>query len=393
MVTLVFTLLTFHAFAAEDEALYPDESQSVESPDTEESKSTDNPDEPEPSSFKTVLKRFVAIPIVVTEPAVGNGLGGAIGYFHPSKNTNSNRSGLSVVDIESTDDPMTSHKPPPTVTGVFGGYTANGSFLVGAGHTNTFRDDSVRLVAGAGYGDIIADIYLLGVPFEFNLKGELAYGDVRVRVGDLPLFWGVSISYLNADNEFRLPLPGNPIGIIDFELTDVGWSGRMFWDTRDNSMFPESGQTADLSVGVHNPSLGGDYDYRTWKMKALTFHRLGGRFVLGGRLEFNAVTSDAPFYAVPWVTLRGIPAMRYQGDQVLVGEAELRYRFSERWVGLAFGGLGWRKRGAFSSRGDIYNFGVGGRFRLSRDNNVWLGADIARGPEDMYWYIQVGQAW
>jgi hypothetical protein len=24
---------------------------------------------------------------------------------------------------------------------------------------------------------------------------------------------------------------------------------------------------------------------------------------------------------------------------------------------------------------------------------LWIGIDIARGPEDTYWYIQVGQAW
>ena len=136
---------------------------------------------------------------------------------------------------------------------------------------------------------MIADIYFLGIPFEFDLEGELAYGDVRVRVGDLPLFWGVSLSYLDAENEFRLPLPGNPIGIVDFDLTDIGWGARLLWDTRDDPMFPESGQKFDLSTGIHDPGLGGDYGYTTWNLKALTFHPLGERFVLGGGYSTTAL--------------------------------------------------------------------------------------------------------
>jgi hypothetical protein len=47
----------------------------------------------------------------------------------------------------------------------------------------------------------------------------------------------------------------------------------------------------------------------------------------------------------------------------------------------------------FEIEDDIYAGGVGGRFLFKPDENLWVGIDIARGTEDTYWYIQVGQAW
>ena len=52
--------------------------------------------------------------------------------------------------------------------------------------------------------------------------------------------------------------------------------------------------------------------------------------------------------------------------------------------------------GAQLSRRDIpietCHYGIGARFRVLKNQNVWVGVDIARGPEDTNWYIQVGQA-
>jgi hypothetical protein len=41
----------------------------------------------------------------------------------------------------------------------------------------------------------------------------------------------------------------------------------------------------------------------------------------------------------------------------------------------------------------IYSYGLGGRYKIFEAQNVWVGIDIARGPEETYWYIQIGHAW
>ena len=42
---------------------------------------------------------------------------------------------------------------------------------------------------------------------------------------------------------------------------------------------------------------------------------------------------------------------------------------------------------------DIHSYGAGSRFNIFEDKNVWVGIDVARGPEDWAWYIQVNHPW
>lgn len=41
----------------------------------------------------------------------------------------------------------------------------------------------------------------------------------------------------------------------------------------------------------------------------------------------------------------------------------------------------------------IRSYGLGGRYKIFDAQNIWVGIDIARGPEEANWYIQVGHAW
>ena len=36
---------------------------------------------------------------------------------------------------------------------------------------------------------------------------------------------------------------------------------------------------------------------------------------------------------------------------------------------------------------------IGGRYLALREQDAWVGIDIARGPEDLAWYIQLGSSW
>ena len=42
---------------------------------------------------------------------------------------------------------------------------------------------------------------------------------------------------------------------------------------------------------------------------------------------------------------------------------------------------------------DIFAYGAGIRFQALKSQNVWVGLDIAKGPEEYAWYIQVGHPW
>jgi len=113
------------------------------------------------------------------------------------------------------------------------------------------------------------------------------------------------------------------------------------------------------------------------------------------RLDYSAIEGTAPFFALPYVSLRGIPALRYQGDRVAVAEIEGRYYFSPKWAMNGFIGAGTTSADIdiIDTEQSIYSYGVGGRYQIFDAQNIWVGVDVARGPEDTSWYVQIGQTW
>mgnify|MGYP001824310968 FL=1 len=92
--------------------------------------------------------------------------------------------------------------------------------------------------------------------------------------------------------------------------------------------------------------------------------------------------------------MRGVKAMRYQGEKTLVGEIELDWTFSPRWTLVGFVGAG--KAFADKSENDsdlIISRGIGIRYLIASKLGLQMGIDIARGPEETAFYIQTGTAW
>jgi hypothetical protein len=337
--------------------------------------------------------RFLPIPIIITEPAIGEGFGLALAYFHRAKDgLDSN----TVASPGSIGHASKEQAPPPTVTGVFGAYTSNETAAGGIGHMNTFRDDHIRFTGVVALADINSTFYVLDRPFKFNLRGTMLYQETRFRLGDSKWFAGIGLSYLDASSAFEVEIPEEaPIDLFRHDLRNSGLSAKLAWDTRDNTSMPNRGQLFDLAVWRYDESIGGDYDYWNATLKLLSFHQLHQKFVLGLRLEYSTIDGRAPFFAIPWVSLRGIPALRYQGDRVLVGEIEGRYNFTPKWAMVAFAGSGSVASNVpvIDTEQSIYSYGLGGRYKIFEAQNVWVGIDIARGPEETYWYIQIGHAW
>ena len=61
---------------------------------------------------------------------------------------------------------------------------------------------------------------------------------------------------------------------------------------------------------------------------------------LGARGNYAWSSEGTPFFLRPFVQLRGVPAMRYQGDQAASVEVEPRWQFHDRWSVVGFGGAG-----------------------------------------------------
>jgi len=383
VLVLLALIASVPAFASEDPGDDKSAVETSEAPAEKKNKKIKDPNR----------GRILPIPIFITEPAIGEGLGLALAYFHRAKEAPDKESFASPGSIGHASKEQA---PPPTVTGIFGAYTSNDTAAGGIGHMNSFKDDHIRFTGVVGLANVNSTFYILDQPFKFNLDGFMVYQETRFRIADSKWFWGIGLSYLDASTAFKVELPEDaPVDLFRTDVRNSGLAAKLAWDTRDNTSMPNRGQLFELAAWRYDEAIGGDFDYWNAELKLLSFHPLREKFVLGLRFEYSAIDGNAPFFAIPWIKLRGIPALRYQGDRVTVAEVEGRYNISPRWAVIGFVGTGTVSSDVpiIDTEQSIYAYGLGGRYKIFEAQNVWVGIDIARGPEDTNYYIQVGHAW
>lgn len=113
------------------------------------------------------------------------------------------------------------------------------------------------------------------------------------------------------------------------------------------------------------------------------------------RGDVQASQGNVPFFAQPFVNLRGVPALRYQDQNAAVAEAELWWRATPRWATLVFSGAGraWGRRIDFSHAQTVPGDGAGFRYLIARRLGIHAGLDVAHGDNGTVFYIQVGSPW
>ena len=87
--------------------------------------------------------------------------------------------------------------------------------------------------------------------------------------------------------------------------------------------------------------------------------------------------------------------MRYQGNAVVVAEAEVTWQIDKRWSVNAFagGGRAAKELSELDDQPTRVARGGGFRYLIARRYGFEMGMDIARGPEETVFYIQAGTAW
>ena len=344
------------------------------------------------SNIEESSGKFLPLPIFITEPAIGQGLGAALIYFHEEKKDD----GLNVTTGRSLGKTGKSSKPPPTATGIFGAYTNDDTAMVGIGHSNSFMDGRYRVLGATAKARINSQIYRADGAIDFAFEGNILYANVKTRLGESNFFFGITTSFVDADIDFKTGLSAvDDTSLLDFSFVDVGLAASLIYDTRDNTMMPESGYIIDMTIWRYDKGLGGDFDYQKYILEGSTYFKFAEKYVLGLRMDLGSADGDIPFYAEPYVKLRGIPALRYQGDTAGAIEVALRRRLKERWSVSVFSGAGSTTVGEdrTETEDDIQTLGFGLRYLALKEQDAWVGIDIAEGPEDITAYIQMGNEW
>jgi len=340
------------------------------------------------SEFLMSKGGFMPVPIIVTEPAVGTGLGLATVFFHGK-----------LIGRPNPNNP--DQQLPPSMTVAAGAYTENGTWFAGGGHVGHWKQDRIRYTGFIGVMNLNIDFYAGNRPLAFNIDGGFLLQQIKFRLGKSNFFVGGKWIFFDSTTYFEgldeiIPPDWPDFGLLDgFESTNSGLGVVGYYDGRDNVFTPGTGQEAELEITRYDQAIGGDFDYWYLHAKVLSFHNLQRNFALGLRLDGEAVDGGVPFYGYPFVQLRGVPAMRYQGEQVLNLEVEGRWQFWKRWSLVGFVGKGFTDGDIprFETEEKIFTFGGGFRYLIARKFNMHVGIDIARGPEDTAFYLQMGHAW
>lgn len=340
------------------------------------------------SDYLSSAHGYFPVPIIITEPAIGFGLGAAVAYFHPRKEVDS--------DVHT-------HTGPPSISVGFAAATDNDSYLYGGAHSGVWKGDHVRYlgaIAGASVnlrfypGDRSGGSDDEGI--RFNIDGTFLFQQVQFRMRESNWWLGVNYLYVNAENSFNTgdeELDGLPEPQFDFNQAGLG--AFLEYDGRDTTFTPTKGLRALLEYRNYGDSWGSDFDYDHILGSVFHFTPFGDYSSLGLRLDGETVSGDVPFFGYPYINLRGIPALRYQGESTLTGEVEFLWGLTPRWTLAFFGGVGKTTDiGLFGSDGETVTAGgLGVRYRLARKLGLQAGVDVARGPEETAIYLTIGSAW
>ncbi|WP_027125548.1 BamA/TamA family outer membrane protein [Gelidibacter mesophilus] len=336
------------------------------------------------SRFANQASGFIPVFFIITEPALG-GVGiGAAPLFIDAKPENDSGEYL-----------------PPDVTSLYGIYTGNNTWGVGAARIGSFTKQKIKYRVSGGYTSINLSLYrnipLLGErEFEFNFKTAYFYTAISKELGKTGLYAGLDYLFLNTkvSPNFEREMPEF---VSEKEINSKTSSLGVFLeiDKRNSVFTPDYGFYAKLDFGINADWTGSDYKYERLDAKGSWFYAIKPNWISGLRLEVQQIFDTPPFYLLPGIDLRGVPSARYQGHTTMLLATEQRYDFTRRWSGVAFGGVGKAIQRNQSFKDADLAYGVGGGFRylLARTLNFRSGIDVAYGPEGWAYYFVFGHAW
>jgi hypothetical protein len=208
--------------------------------------------------------------------------------------------------------------------------------------------------------------------------------------------WAVGVRYVYANVEPKLrDEPAFP-GLVDRVRTTVSAPTAIVeYDTRDNVFTPTRGIYAESAYLASRESLGATIDFERFDQVLMGWQPLPRQVTVGGRVNYARASGGTPFFLRPYIALRGVPDVRYQGDEVASIEVEARWQFSGRYSVVLFGGGGraWMRGDGPSFNQGIGAGGVGFRYELARKFGMHVGMDVAHSPGTTAIYLIVGNAW
>ena len=332
---------------------------------------------------------FIPVPVIVTEPALGGFGGGMVPVFLKKKPP----------FRDSVNGKLKLTPVAPDITGGMAIYTANETWIAGLFRSGTLIKQRIKYVIGGAYANVNLSFYNTGSSgveqeYKFNFRTVPIFLQAIKKISVSNWYIGMKYLFLRTELKYEGAVPSwvKPVE----ENSTVSQLGVVVeFDNRDNVFTPNKGLKLHLDGIRSDQALGSDYDF--WHLDYYTYMylKLIPKLIGGLRIDGQQMLGEPPFYLLPYISMRGIPAVRYQGKAVILTEGELRWDFYKRWSLMGFGGVG-KAFNDWSKAGDAtlaYSMGTGVRYLLARKFKLRVGVDVAKGPEEWAYYIVFGSNW
>ena len=326
------------------------------------------------------------LPIVspITEPAVGFGAALATVYFIPKKKNDSVKFQM------------------PDIAALAAGLTQNGTWFVGGGYLGFWNKDKIRYRGVLGYGDVklqyfgAGNEFLSENPINFSLNSTFILQQALFRLANSRFMIGGKYIYSKSKVTIFDGIESDWINPIDINLRNSGIGVIGEFENYDNFLSPNKGVRVNINYIQFSEILGGDVNFGKGTFFALFYvPTITNKLISGFRFESQIATGSAPFYMKPFVFLRGVPAMKYQGDVVNTLETEQLFLINRRWGLVGFGGIGSTHNYDSENSNIIsaWNYGGGFRYLIARRLGLRMGIDVGKSAKDWGVYIIFGSAW
>ncbi|MDD7805554.1 MAG: BamA/TamA family outer membrane protein [Endozoicomonas sp. (ex Botrylloides leachii)] len=344
---------------------------------------------------------FLPMPMIITEPAVGYGIGFNALFLHESEQKKEKRKRLAMKSINGGAQLLT-----PSISLVGGLKTDNGTWMAYGAHRQVWGDDKIRYLIAGGYGNVNMNFY---TPYsknkndriELNMEGQGLIQNLQFRIKNSHFFIGLGQKFFSSDIKLAngaasTKLIGtHNIANLSPTISGLGFVGS--YDTRNNVFNPTNGAEYKAEYIWYRDTIGSDYNYTSTEIIGSHYIPISSKWLLALRWQYNAVFANTllPPPAYPDIHMRGIPRNRYQGSASSAVQAQINYNITPRWLIDTFGGIGSaaKKTGDLYSHNDHSAYGIGFRYLIARRYGINMGVDVAKSDDDQAIYLNLGTGW
>ncbi len=285
-------------------------------------------------------------------------------------------------------------------------FTSNKQLLLFLPYELYFDKDRWKISGELGYFKYFYNFYGIGTDTKLSDKEQYDVDYPRFKINVLRRIKptvSVGISYRFDDYKIQsietegILSAGTISGAQGGKLSMIGTVAQ--YDDRDDIFYPYEGSISQASINVSNNILGSSFDYTIIEFSYSRYFNLGRERIMAFDIRTASSYGDIPFYELFYFgstqRSRGTPDRRYMDRNFFALQHEYRFPLWKRIGGVVFHSLSTveeRWPMLFSDARYIYAYGLGMRYKLTKEQRVRLRMDFGFSESQFNFYFTIGEA-